>query len=298
MYIYEGSGVAILTPFDENTKAIDWTAFEALLDFHLENHTDALIITGTTGESSTLTDEEQIDMIKFAVDHVDGRVPVIAGTGINDTAHSIKLSQQAEAVGADALLIVTPYYNKTSPQGMLIHFKTIADAVNIPIILYHVPGRTGAELTVEQVVELAQHPNIVALKDATGDLEYTRRVREALPEEFAIYSGNDDITLDILKLGGQGTISVTANILPQEIHDLCRYYREGKIEEAEALNEKLAQINQDLFIEVNPIPVKYIAYRLGLMANSYRLPLIEPSDVTKAILDNYNDLVAAYQVNA
>ena len=298
MYIYEGSGVAILTPFVEETKAIDWPAFEALLDFHLENHTDALIITGTTGESSTLTDEEQIELIKFSVEHVNGRVPVIAGTGINDTAHAIKLSQQAEAVGADALLIVTPYYNKTSPKGMLAHFTAIADAVKTPIILYHVPGRTGAELTVEQVAELAQHPNIVALKDAAGDLDYTRRIREALPDEFAIYSGNDDITLDILKLGGQGTISVTANILPQEIHDLCRYYREGKLEEADALNEKLAQINQDLFIESNPIPVKYIAYRLGLMANSYRLPLIDPSDENKMILDKHDDLVAAYQAKA
>lgn len=294
MLIYEGSAVAILTPFDERTNEIDWLAFEGLLDFHLANETDALVITGTTGESSTLSDDEQIELIKFAVDHVAGRLPIIAGTGINDTAHAIKLSQQAEMVGADALLIVTPYYNRTSPRGMLIHFKTIADSVNIPIILYHVPGRTAATLTVEQVVELSAHPNIVAIKDATGDLEYTKALRDQLPAEFAIYSGNDDINLDILKLGGDGFISVTANVLPRELHAQYQLFAEGKIEEAEALTEKLAGINQALFIESNPIPVKYVAHTLGHLQNSYRLPLVEPSDETKAELTKYDDLLATY----
>lgn len=295
MLIYEGSAVAILTPFDERTNEIDWPAFEGLLDFHLENETDALVITGTTGESSTLSDDEQIELIKFAVDHVAGRLPIIAGTGINDTAHAIKLSQQAEMVGADALLIVTPYYNKTSPRGMTIHFRTIADSVNIPIILYHVPGRTGASFTVEQVVELSAHPNIVAIKDATGDLEYTKALRDQLPAEFAIYSGNDDINLEILKLGGDGFISVTANVLPRELHAQYQLFAEGKIEEAEALTEKLAGINQALFIESNPIPVKYVAHTLGLLQNSYRLPLVEPSDETKAELTKYDDLLANYR---
>lgn len=297
MLIYEGSAVAILTPFDEKTNAIDWEAFEELLDFHLENETDALVITGTTGESSTLSDGEQIELIHFAVEHVAGRLPIIAGTGINDTAHAIMLSQQAEKVGADALLIVTPYYNKTSERGMLIHFKTIADSVNIPIILYHVPGRTAATLTVEQVVELSAHPNIVAIKDATGDLEYTKALREQLPAEFAIYSGNDDINLEMLKLGADGFISVTANVLPREVHAQYQLFAEGKVEEAEALTVKLAGINQALFVESNPIPVKYLAHTLGHLQNSYRLPLVEPSDETKSILSQYEELVASYRKN-
>lgn len=297
MLIYEGSAVAIVTPFDERTNEIDWQAFEGLLDFHLENETDALVITGTTGESSTLTDPEQIALIKFAVDHVAGRVPVIAGTGINDTAHAVMLSKEAELVGADALLIVTPYYNKTSTRGMLIHFKTIADSVNIPIILYHVPGRTAATLTVEQVVELATHPNIVAIKDATGDLEYTKALREQLPADFAIYSGNDDINLEILKLGGNGFISVTANVLPRELHAQYQLFADGKIEEAEALTEKLAGINEALFVESNPIPVKYLAHTLGHLQNSYRLPLVEPTDETKQLLASYDELVANYRKN-
>ncbi|MRI85402.1 4-hydroxy-tetrahydrodipicolinate synthase [Fundicoccus ignavus] len=295
MHIYEGSAVALVTPFDERTNEIDWTAFEELLDFHLDNLTDALVITGTTGESSTLTDGEQIELIKFAVDYVDGRVPIIAGTGINDTAHSIKLSQQAEMVGADALLIVTPYYNKTSTRGMLIHFKTIADSVNIPIILYHVPGRTGAVLTVDQVVELANHPNIVAIKDATGDLEYTRELRERLPEEFAIYSGNDDINLEMLKLGVNGFISVTANVLPRELHQQYELFANGQLDEAEALTERLAGINEALFLETNPIPVKYLVHEMGYIQNSYRLPLIEPSEEVKTELAQYDTLVSDYK---
>lgn len=295
MLIFEGSAVAILTPFNKRTNEIDWKAFEGLLDFHLENETDALVITGTTGESSTLSDGEQIELIKFAVDHVAGRLPIIAGTGINDTAHAIMLSQQAEQVGADALLIVTPYYNRTSTRGMLIHFKTIADSVNIPIILYHVPGRTAATLTVEQVVELSAHPNIVAIKDATGDLDYTKALREHLPADFAIYSGNDDINLEILKLGGDGFISVTANVLPRELHAQYQLFADGKIEEAEALTEKLADINEALFVESNPIPVKYLAHTLGHLDNSYRLPLVEPSDHTKLLLAQFDHLVASYR---
>lgn len=294
MSIFTGSAVAIVTPFIENTGEIDWKTFESLLDFHLENQTDALVITGTTGESSTLTDEEQIDLIKFAVDHAAGRKPVIAGTGINDTRHSIKLSQQAEQVGADALLIVTPYYNKASSQGMLLHFQAIADSVNIPIILYHVPGRTAATLTPDQVATLAEHKNIVALKDAVGNLDYTREIIEKLPEDFAVYSGNDDLTHDIMSLGGQGTISVTANILPNEIHQMCQHHLDGNPEAAAQINYELDGINQDLFIEVNPIPVKYLVHRLNRCALAYRLPLCPPSEETQQQLDKYDSLIAKY----
>ena len=294
MSIFEGSGVAIVTPFIENTQEIDWLAFECLLDFHLDNSTDAIIVTGTTGESPTLSDEEQIQLIRFAVKHIDGRLPVIAGTGINDTRHAIKLSQQAEEAGVDGLLIVTPYYNKASYNGMLAHFNAIADAVSTPIILYHVPGRTSASLTPEQVAKLAQHPNIVGLKDAVGNLDYTRSVLDLVNDDFAIYSGNDDINYDIIQMGGKGAISVTANILPREVHDLCHLTLAGQLEEARQLNYQLDDINRDLFIEVNPIPVKYLVHRMNYCALAYRLPMLPPSEETQALLDKYLNLVKDY----
>lgn len=291
-HIYTGSGVAVLTPFIEQTREIDWDTFRKLLDFHLEHKTDAIIVAGTTGESSTMRDDEHIELIKFAVDHVAGRKPVIAGTGVNDTMHSIRLSQQAEQVGADALLVVTPYYNKTNAEGLLTHFKTIAESVNIPIILYNVPGRTNVTITPEQVAELAKCDNIVALKDAVGDLAYTQAVIDLIDEDFAIYSGNDDINLDIVKLGGHGAISVTANIMPDEVHDIMQLYMDGRVEEAEQLNAELAAINEDLFIEPNPIPVKYIASRLGWGALEYRLPLAKPSQPVQEYLERYVDQLA------
>lgn len=296
MSIYEGSAVALVTPFIENTKEIDWRAFESLLDFHLENNTDALVITGTTGESSTLSDEEQIELIKFAVKHAEEKLPIIAGTGINDTRHAIKLSQQAEHVGADALLIVTPYYNKASYNGMLAHFRAIADSVNIPIILYDVPSRTGTSLTPEQVGILAEHPNIVALKDAVGNLDYTRAVLDNVPDDFAVYSGNDDLNYDIIALGGKGAISVTANILPKEVHDLCRLALDGHTEEAQQLNYKLEDINRDLFDEVNPIPVKYLVHKMNRCALSYRLPMVPPSEESAELLDTYLGLIEKYTI--
>ena len=296
MSIYEGSAVALVTPFIENTKEIDWRAFESLLDFHLENNTDALVITGTTGESSTLSDEEQIELIKFAVKHVEEKLPIIAGTGINDTRHAIKLSQQAEHVGADALLIVTPYYNKASYNGMLAHFRAIADSVNIPIILYDVPSRTGTSFTPEQVGILAEHPNIVALKDAVGNLDYTRAVLDIVPDDFAVYSGNDDLNYDIIALGGKGAISVTANILPKEVRDLCRLALDGHTEEAQQLNYKLEDINRDLFDEVNPIPVKYLVHKMNRCALSYRLPMVPPSEESAELLDTYLGLIEKYTI--
>ena len=296
MSIYEGSAVALVTPFIENTKEIDWRAFESLLDFHLENNTDALVITGTTGESSTLSDEEQIELIKFAVKHAEEKLPIIAGTGINDTRHAIKLSQQAEHVGADALLIVTTYYNKASYNGMLAHFRAIADSVNIPIILYDVPSRTGTSLTPEQVGILAEHPNIVALKDAVGNLDYTRAGLDNVPDDFAVYSGNDDLNYDIIALGGKGAISVTANILPKEVHDLCRLALDGHTEEAQQLNYKLEDINRDLFDEVNPIPVKYLVHKMNRCALSYRLPMVPPSEESAELLDTYLGLIEKYTI--
>ncbi|MBG9982021.1 4-hydroxy-tetrahydrodipicolinate synthase [Aerococcaceae bacterium DSM 111020] len=291
-HIYTGSGVAIITPFVANTRDIDWQAFERLLDFHLEHRTDAIIVTGTTGESATMTDEEQMDVIEFAVKHVNGRKPVIAGTGINDTMHSIKLSQQAEAAGADALLIVTPYYNKANDEGLMTHFTMIAESVQIPIILYDVPGRTGISLRPEQIAELAKFENIVALKDAVGDLEYTQAVMDLVDDNFAIYSGNDDLNLEIVKMGGQGAISVTANVMPNEVHDVIQFAIEGREKEAQTLNDQMNAINHDLFIEVNPIPVKYIASKLGWADLTYRLPLAPPSKETQEILNQYIEVLA------
>lgn len=295
MEIFKGSAVALITPFDE-TGAIDWPAFDTLLTFHLENQTDALVITGTTGEVSTLTDEEQINLIKRAVEVVEGKIPIIAGTGINDTRHTIELSTKAQAAGADALLLVTPYYNKANHQGMLLHFTKIADAVSIPIILYHVPGRTGAVLSVEQVVELAQHPNIVAIKDATGDLSYTKALAEQVDlDQFAIYSGNDDLIYDILALGGKGVISVLANILPQETHQICQSYFEGDTETSYKLQNDYARLIDSLFVEVNPIPVKYMMHLMGYNQNAYRLPLWEPSEQVKKELESLLPVVKHYQ---
>lgn len=295
MEIFKGSAVALITPFDE-TGAIDWPAFDALLTFHLENQTDALVITGTTGEVSTLTDEEQINLIKRAVEVVEGKIPIIAGTGINDTRHTIELSTKAQAAGADALLLVTPYYNKANHQGMLLHFTKIADAVSIPIILYHVPGRTGAVLSVEQVVELAQHPNIVGIKDATGDLSYTKALANQVDlEQFAIYSGNDDLIYDILALGGKGVISVLANILPQETHQICQSYFEGDTETSHQLQNDYARLIDSLFVEVNPIPVKYMMHLMGYNQNAYRLPLWEPSEQVKTELESLLPVVKHYQ---
>ncbi|MBK0348764.1 4-hydroxy-tetrahydrodipicolinate synthase [Aerococcaceae bacterium zg-ZJ1578] len=286
MEIFTGSAVALVTPFDEKGE-VDWQTFDELLMFHLENETDALVITGTTGEVSTLSDEEQIQLIERAVQIVNGKIPVIAGTGINDTRHSIFLSQAAEKVGADALLLVTPYYNKANTEGMLRHFTAIADSVSIPIILYHVPGRTGATLTVEQVVTLSQHPNIVAIKDATGDLDYTAQLAAAVNlDEFAIYSGNDDLIYEVMTLGGKGVISVLANVLPRETHALCQYYLDGQKEQAKQLQQQYAELIDSLFVEVNPIPVKYLLHLMGRVENQYRLPLWEPSDAVKVLLKN------------
>lgn len=294
MTIFTGSGVALVTPYLESTGEIDWPAFEGLIEFHIENETDALIICGTTGEASTQTDEEQILLIKRAVEVSNGRVPIVAGTGINDTRHSIELSQAAEKVGADGLLIVTPYYNKATYAGLIKHFEMIADSVNIPIILYNVPGRTGCNITPEQVAHLAKHENIVALKDAVGDLDYTKQVMELVPEDFAIYSGNDDLTHEMMQMGGKGTISVTANVMPKEVHQMCQYNLEGNSEAAAKINEELDGLNHDLFVEVNPVPVKYLVHRLGRCDLAYRMPLCEPSDEAKKVLDGYLDQISHY----
>lgn len=283
MSIFTGSGVAIVTPFLENGD-VDYEGFERLIDFHLENDTDALIVAGTTGEASTMKDDEQIDLIEFAVKKVEGRIPVIAGAGSNDTRHGINLSKRCEEVGADGLLQVTPYYNRTTQKGLYEHFKAIAENVNIPIILYAVPGRTAMEIAPETVYELSKLDNIVGLKDATGDLGYAAAVRALVGEDFAVYSGNDDVTIPLMSLGGVGVITVIGNIYPKEIHDMCQAYLDGNTKEAARTQVELKPLIDALFVEPNPIPVKAAMEIMDLPAGELRLPLYEASDDTKILL--------------
>lgn len=269
--IFTGAAVAIVTPFTED--GINFSELKKLIDFNIENGSDAIVIAGTTGESSTMTDEEHKEVIKFTVEYVNKRVPVIAGTGSNDTIYAVELSKYAENVGADALLLVTPYYNKATQSGLIKHYNYIADRVNIPIILYNVPSRTGVNISPETYAELAKHPRIVATKEASGDLSAIAKIKALCGDELNIYSGNDDQILPILSLGGKGVISVLSNIMPKEAHDICSLYFEGKVEESCELQTKYLDLINTLFIEVNPIPVKTA---LGLMrynVGPLRMPL-------------------------
>lgn len=288
--IFRGAAVAIVTPFLENGD-VDYDGFETLLNFHLENSTDAIIVTGTTGEASTLTDEEQLSVIKKCVEVVDGKIPVIAGTGTNNTLASAEFSRVVSNSGVDALLVVTPYYNKANKEGLYQHFKTIAGASAVPIILYTVPGRTAVPIPVDTVVRLSEIDNIVGIKDATGDLAYTVALRAALPKDFAIYSGNDDVAVPLLSVGGDGVISVSANVCPQETHDMCQAFFDGNIEKAKDLQLKLFPLIKSLFVEVNPIPVKEALNQIGMPGGTYRLPLWEPTQATKDLINqNLKDL--------
>ena len=274
--IFSGSGVAIITPFKDGK--IDFEALGNIIEFQITNNTDAIIICGTTGECSTLTDDEHRDAIKFTVDKVAGRVPVIAGTGSNDTAYAISLSKHAESLGVDALLCVTPYYNKATVSGLIRHFTAIADAVSCPIILYNVPSRTGCNITMPVYKALAKHPNIVGVKEASGNISAIAQLFAECGDDFDIYSGNDDQIVPILSLGGKGVISVLANPMPQETHDICRLYFEGKTTEAAKLQLKLLEFTNLLFCEVNPVPVKAAMAEMGFCDNEIRLPLSEIED--------------------
>ncbi|MCI1477164.1 MAG: 4-hydroxy-tetrahydrodipicolinate synthase [Clostridium beijerinckii] len=269
--MFTGAAVAIVTPFTED--GINFSELKKLIDFNIENGTDAIVIAGTTGESSTMTDEEHREVIRFTVEYVNKRVPVIAGTGSNDTVYAVELSKYAESVGADALLLVTPYYNKTTQTGLIKHYNYIADRVNIPIILYNVPSRTGVNITPETYAELAKHPRIVATKEASGDLSAIAKIKAICKDELNIYSGNDDQIVPILSLGGKGVISVFSNIMPKESHEICSLYFEGKVEESCNLQTKYLDLINTLFIEVNPIPVKTALGIMGYNVGPLRMPL-------------------------
>lgn len=285
--IFTGSGVALVTPF--NADGVDFDKLAELIEFHIENKTDALIICGTTGEASTMPDEEHKEVIRFSVEKVAGRIPVIAGTGSNDTAHAVELSTYAESIGADGLLIVTPYYNKASQQGLYMHMKTIAESVKIPIILYNVPGRTGLGFSIDTLKKLDKIPNINAIKEASGDIAYMGQV--AAETDLVIYSGNDDCIVPCLSLGGKGVISVLANVVPKETHDICEKYFNGDVEGSKDLFLKYFELAKALFIEVNPIPVKTALNLMGFHAGSFRMPLCEmqPENLVKLekVLDSY-----------
>lgn len=281
---FTGSAVAIVTPF--NNEGIDYDVFKQLIEFQIENKTDAIVVCGTTGEASAMPDSEHLAAIKFVVDTVAGRVPVIAGTGSNDTAHGVNLSVEAEKLGADALLLVTPYYNKTSQQGLIKHFEAVADAVNIPIILYNVPGRTGMNISVNVCKELSKHENIVAIKEASGDVANAARIKAACGDDLYLYSGNDDMIVPMLSIGGKGVISVLSNVCPKETHDMCSLYFEGKVEESARLQLEMMELVDALFCEVNPIPVKEAVNLMGFNAGDVRLPLVGISDSNKKVLES------------
>lgn len=282
--IFKGSAVAVITPFDENLD-LDYKAYDKILDFHLENSTDALVVCGTTGEATTMTEDEKIKLIKYTVEKIDGRMPLIAGTGSNDTYSAAAFSKKVSQIeGVDGLLVVTPYYNKATKEGLYEHFAYIAGNSSKPIILYNVPSRTNVNIDLDTTLRLAQIENIVGIKDATGDLSYTAQLLAHKPKDFAVYSGNDDLTLPMLALGIDGSISVLANILPKENHEIYELFKAGQTDKAASLHLKYIDLIKDLFLEVNPVPVKAAAAMMGLCKNRLRLPLTPANTNTEAIL--------------
>ncbi|KAA9300048.1 MULTISPECIES: 4-hydroxy-tetrahydrodipicolinate synthase [Aerococcus] len=277
MSIYTGSGVALVTPYEDTAeKKVNFDVFKELIDFQIDAGTDALIIDGTTGEASTQTDEEQVEVIKFAVDYVNGRVPVIAGAGSNDTRHGVQLTKDCEAVGADAILSVTPYYLKTSQQGLIEHYHAIAGAVDIPVILYDVPGRTGMTIQPESLKELAKVDNIVALKDATGNFNHSVDNLHAVGEAIDFYSGNDDTIVPLMSLGAKGVISVLANIAPKAVNQMTHVALKSDFKTARKIQADYKPLIDLLFAEPNPIPIKAAVALLGFNVGPTRLPLTAP----------------------
>jgi 4-hydroxy-tetrahydrodipicolinate synthase len=274
MSIFQGAAVAIVTPFNPD-GTINFEVLSQLIEFQIKNETDAIVVCGTTGEASTLTDEEQLDVIKFVVDKVNKRVPVIAGAGSNDTRHGVELAKGAEEMGADALLLVSPYYNKTTQKGLISHYTDHAKAVKIPIIMYNIPGRTGLNINPETVLELSKIDNIKGVKEASGNLDHIMNLMRLRPEKLDVYSGNDDNVIAILALGGKGVISTMSNVVPKPTRDMVKLYFEGKYKEALKIQFEMAPLIKALFCEVNPIPVKTALKLMGYGGMYYRKPLVE-----------------------
>ena len=285
MAIFTGAGVALITPMNED-GSVNYEKLRELLEFHVANKTDAIIICGTTGEASTLSDEEHLECIRFACEVINKRIPVIAGTGSNCTQSAIELSKEAEKSGVDGLLLVTPYYNKATQNGLKAHYKAIAKEVNVPIILYNVPSRTGTRLAPQTVVDLCHEvPNIVGVKDATGDISEVAELMSLAKGTVDVYSGNDDQIVPVLSLGGKGVISVLSNILPKETHDMVASYLEGDVAKSCEMQLKYFDLVKALFCEVNPIPVKKALNLMGMEVGSLRLPLTEMEDANAKSLE-------------
>ena len=282
--VFTGTAVAIITPMHAD-GSVNFEELGRIIDDQIASHTDAIVICGTTGESAALNHDEHLECIRYAVNHTAHRVPVIAGTGSNDTAFAAALSREAESAGADALLLVTPYYNKTSQAGLVAHYTAIANATALPCIIYNVPSRTGVNLLPATLATLARLPNINAVKEASGNISQIAEIAALCGDELNIYSGNDDQIVPILSLGGKGVISVLSNVAPRQAHDICRLWFEGKTQESLALQLKALPLCNALFADVNPIPVKWAMNRLGWNAGPCRLPLVEPNETVRQRLE-------------
>ena len=286
--MFKGSMVALVTPFNED-NTINYDVLDQLVDFHLNHKTDALVILGTTSESPVLSFDEEAIMVSRVIKRVNHQIPVIVGSGSNNTKEAVWQSQRFQELGADGLLVITPYYNKTNEQGMYMHFKTIADSVSIPIILYNVPSRTGCGISLSNVEKLSKIENIVGLKEASGNMSYAMSVAKFISDDFCLYSGNDDIVLPLLSIGGSGVISVFANVYPEVMHNMVQSYFNGDIETCRNLQLEYLDIIHNLFIEVNPIPVKEALNHVGFNVGHCRLPLFEMDPENKAKLHNSLD---------
>lgn len=278
-----GSIVALITPFTQDGK-VNYEKLGELLDWHIANNTDAILILGTTSESPTMSHEEDLEICRFSVERVAGRVPVIASSGSNSTQTVIEKSLDLQAAGADAVMNIAPYYNKANKKGMYHHFADVADAIDIPLIIYNVPGRTGCSIPADVIGELSKHERIIGIKEASGDLSYVAKIAKYANENFAIYSGNDDVILPVLSMGGSGVISVLANVMPKETHDMVMSYLNGDTKRALAEQLRLMNLINNLFIEVNPIPVKEAMNLMGMNVGGFRLPLCEMEDEHREIL--------------
>lgn len=289
MAIFEGSGVALITPFKDN--GVDFEKLKELLEWHVKEGTDAIIICGTTGEATTMTEKEKKDVIKFTVDTINKRIPVIAGSGSNNTLAAIEMSKYCESVGVDGLLVITPYYNKTNSKGLFKHFEAINNSVNTPIIVYNVPGRTGVNITPENLVKLSSLSNVVAIKEASGNISQVAKIA-AMCKDIDIYSGNDDQIIPIMSLGGKGVISVLANVIPNKVHKMTKDYLNGNVKEACNIQLNTLELTNNLFIETNPIPVKTALNLIGKKVGPLRLPLYDMDEknenTLKETLKKYN----------
>jgi 4-hydroxy-tetrahydrodipicolinate synthase len=282
MALFTGAGVAIVTPFSNGM--VDFTSLGQLIDWQISQEIDAIIVCGTTGEAPTLNDKEHIETVQYTVEKINGRVPVIAGAGSNDTAHAVYMSKELKSSGVDGLLLVTPYYNKCTQKGLIQHYTKIADEVDIPMILYSVAGRTGVNISPSSVFELAKHPNIVGIKEASGNISQVVEIATCINDEFALYSGNDDMIVPLLSVGGIGVISTVANIAPKDTHDMVLKYLAGDLKGAGKLQLEMKHLIDAMFVEVNPIPVKAALHLMGKIEMEYRLPLCSPEEKSLEII--------------